>query len=293
MRRLWRQETPNPTACRSLAAAALTAWAAPFWVLGLLTACGLSAARPAAQAAAFDHSHSAWDQVLQDHVYPDGDGTVFDYRALKGRRAPFDVYLGQLSSVSSENFQSWSRAQRLAFLINAYNAFTVEWVVRHWPVKSIRDTADDPWAVEFIELLGEKRSLNQIEHVMIRPVFQEPLVHFAVNCASRGCPPLRGEAYLAGRLKEQLEDAARTFLRHSDRNRIEGEVLYLSSIFKWYPEDFKERYGGVLPFLAGRMTDDQQVAQRMRQGRLEVRYLDYDWSINAPDSTASSSRSRP
>ncbi|HSR70680.1 MAG TPA: DUF547 domain-containing protein [Acidobacteriota bacterium] len=280
------------TARRTLGTVALAAWAALHLAPSLPTGCSQPSAQPAGSAAAFDHAHPVWQQVLQEHVSPQGRSTVFDYRALSSRRSRFDAYLEQLSSVTRHKFQSWSEARQLAFLINAYNAFTVEWIVRHWPVGSIRDTADNPWAVEFIHLLGDRCSLDQIEHQMIRPVYEEPLVHFAVNCASVGCPALRKEAYTAERLDGQLEDAARSFLRDRQQNRIEGDVLYLSSLFKWYSEDFEKRYGGVLPFVAERITDEAEAARRIRQGQLEVRYVDYDWSLNAPAQASSSSPER-
>ncbi len=239
-------------------------------------------------ALAFDHG--AWDSLLKRHVQPvrGGVATEVDYAGMARDRVALKAYLDGLAAVRNEEFSRWPKPERLAFLINAYNAWTVELILTAWPdVKSIKDLGTlfrSPWKKEFIPLLGATRSLDDIEHGLIRAkgVYAEPRIHFAVNCASIGCPALRPEAYTAARLEAQLADATRLFLSDRSRNRLEGGEFKLSSIFKWYGEDF-ERAGGLNRFLAAQgealgLAETQR--QALRDGRLEIDFLDYDWRLN-------------
>ncbi len=239
-------------------------------------------------ALAFDHG--AWDGLLKRHVQPiqGGVATQVDYTGMARERAVLKTYLDGLAAVRQQDFARWDKAERLAFLINAYNAWTVELILTAWPdVKSIKDLGSwfrSPWKKTFIPLLGQTLSLDDIEHGMIRAegVYDEPRIHFAVNCASIGCPALRAEAYTAARLDGQLADATRLFLSDRSRNRLEDGRLEVSSIFKWYGDDF-ERTGGVEAFLAGQgealgPSDSQRGA--LRAGRMEIGFLDYDWRLN-------------
>ena len=170
--------------------------------------------------------------------------------ASRADRDQLADYLGQLAAVSSREFQQWSRADRLAFLINTYNAWTVELILTEYPdISSIRDLGSlfrSPWSRRFVSLFGEMVSLDHIEHELIRGPdgFQEPRIHFAVNCASVGCPALRQEAYVGDRLESQLEDATGRFLADRSRNRLDGDVLRVSEIFDWYEEDFEQGWRG-------------------------------------------------
>ena len=242
-----------------------------------------------APAQAFDHG--AWDGLLQRHVQPIryGVATQVDYAAMARERAMLKGYLDALAAVSEADFRRWPRDERLAFLINAYNAWTVELVLTRWPeLESIKDLGsllESPWKRRFIPLLGETRSLDDIEHGMIRAkgAYDEPRIHFAVNCASIGCPALRPEAYTSARLDAQLADATRRFLSDRTRNQVRGGRIELSSVFKWYGEDF-DRAGGLRAFLAARgealgLTEAQR--QTLRAGKLKIVYLDYDWRLNA------------
>lgn len=236
------------------------------------------------------YDHGAWDGLLKRHVQPirNGAATEVDYTGMARERATLKMYLDGLAKVHSAEFQNWPKPERLAFLVNAYNAWTVELILTAWPdVQSIKDLGSlfrSPWKKAFIPLLGETRSLDDIEHGLIRAkgVYDEPRIHFAVNCASIGCPALRPEAYMAARIDAQLVDAARRFLSDSTRNRLEGGKLKLSSLFKWYGGDF-ERAGGLNAFLAGQgealgLTEAQRRA--LRDGKLTIDYLDYDWRLN-------------
>jgi hypothetical protein len=239
---------------------------------------------------ALGYDHGAWDRLLNAHVVPirNGVSTQVDYGGMARERAALKAYLDGLSAVTTTEIESWPESERLAFLINAYNAWTVELILTAWPdLESIRDLGGlirTPWRKRFIPLLGEVRSLDDIEHGMIRAkgVYDEPRIHFAVNCASIGCPALRAEAYDAARLDSQLEDATQRFLADRSRNRLEDGRLMVSSVFKWYGGDFT-RAGGVHGFLAAYAEPlgiSGADAEALRANAIPIDYLDYDWGLN-------------
>ena len=246
-----------------------------------------------AHAAAFDQS--AWDALLKKHVSAlrNGQATQVDYTGFAADRGQLKQYLAAVSAVAPAEFDRWDRPSQLAFLINAYNANTVELILTGYPdVASIKDLGSllrSPWKKRFIPLLGETRSLDDIEHGLIREAghYAEPRIHFAVNCASIGCPALRPEAFVGDRLDAQLEDAARSFLSDRTRNRLEGNALKVSSIFKWYRGDFEKGWRGASN-LAGFFViyrqpldlDDGSVS-RLKAGKMDVDFLDYDWRLNS------------
>ncbi|PJA32138.1 MAG: DUF547 domain-containing protein [Zetaproteobacteria bacterium CG_4_9_14_3_um_filter_53_7] len=245
------------------------------------------------QAAAFNHAD--WDVLLKKHVITMGRGeiTQVDYAGMAADRSQLHSYLSSLSAISMQNFESWPKAEQLAFLINAYNAGTVALVLTAYPdIESIRDLGSlfqSPWKKAFIPLLGETRSLDDIEHGFIRAEgrFQNPYIHFAVNCASIGCPPLLAEAYTAEQLDHQLKNAAANFLRDRGRNRLEGHTLKVSSIFKWYHQDFERGWKGFYSladfFSKHSESLDLSAAdvKGLLAGEIEVEYLDYDWRLNS------------
>ena len=157
------------------------------------------------------------------------------------------AYLASLSKVDEKEFRSWPREEQMAFLINAYNAFTVEKILTRYPdIGSIWDFGKvfgNPFKDEFFTLLGRKMSLDAIEHGTLRKSYREPRVHYALNCASVGCPMLREEAYVAARLERQLEEQAVRFLSDRSRNRFRDGRLEVSKIFDWFKEDFEPRAG--------------------------------------------------
>ncbi len=257
---------------------------------------------------AFDHAHTVWDGLLKRHVVlsDGGNGSRVNYRGVQAERELLVSYLKRLSSVTPGEYDGWGRDQKLAFLINAYNAFTVELILTGYPeITSIRDLGGlfrSPWKRRFFDLLGERRHLDNLEHDLIRApgVFNEPRIHFAVNCASIGCPMLRNEAYVAERLDGQLEDAVRRFLSDRGRNRYEAErgVLRLSKIFDWYAEDFTgsdSAISGLKRFLsayAAQLAEASDARQRVKSGVFRIDYLDYDWRLNdvTRDSVVSDNR---
>jgi hypothetical protein len=259
----------------------------------LLTA-ALCLALPAA--AAFDPAHAAWDALLKKHVAwrPGGHESTVGYAGFKQDRPALNAYLAALSAVSDAQFRTWSKAQQLAFLINAYNAYTIDLVLTRYPdVKSIRDLGSllsSPWKKRFISLLGQPRSLDDIEHGMIRArgAYDDPRIHMAVNCASIGCPALRPEAYVGERLDAQLDDQVARFISDRTRNRFDPQTqrLQVSRIFDWYGDDFRQGQRGIDSLegffaryalqLADRPEDQQAVVNR----KVKISFLDYDWALN-------------
>lgn len=246
--------------------------------------------------AGFDHRHAAWDQLLRRHVVVAADGTssTLRYRALLAQRQELRAYLDALSAVAAATYTDWTRAQQLAFLINAYNAFTAELVLTRYPdLKSIKDLGNllqSPWKKSFFRLLGQDRSLDDVEHGLIRApgAFDDPRIHVAVVCASIGCPMLRNEAYVAERLDAQLDDGLRRFLSDRTRNRHDASTstLAVSKIFDWYRKDFEQGHKGItsLQALFARQADSlapvTQAQAEIRAGRYRLTYLDYDWALN-------------
>ena len=245
---------------------------------------------------AFDHAHAAWDALLKRHVVVSNEGNAsrVNYAGFAREQKELNVYLGELSSVTEGEYGKWGPERQLAFLINAYNAFTVKLVLTRYPdLASIKDLGSflrSPWKKAFFTLLGAERSLDDVEHGLIRApgIFNEPRIHFAVNCAAIGCPMLRAEAYRGDRLDAQLEDGARRFLGDRSRNRFDPATgsLALSRIFDWYQGDFQKGDRGVnsVAQFIGRhaelLADDAAARAAVRQGQVKIRYLDYDWSLN-------------
>ncbi|MDP2023494.1 MAG: DUF547 domain-containing protein [Hydrogenophaga sp.] len=240
----------------------------------------------------FDHTHAAWDALLKKHVrwLPDGKQSRANYKGFAADRAALKAVLDSLSAVPKATFDGWSRPQQMAFLINAYNAFTVELILTRYPdLKSIKELGSfvqSPWKKKFFTLLGEQRHLDWIEHEQLRPRYNEPRVHAAVNCASIGCPALRDEAFTATRLEAQLEDGLRRFMGDRTRNRVKGDKVEASSIFKWFREDFEQGHGGfkqvedVFAKYAEQLSDQPAEQAALKAKTLRVSHLDYDWSLN-------------
>ncbi len=249
-----------------------------------------------AQSAGFDHSHAAWTALLRKHVrlLRGGQATQVAYAGFQADRAALKAYLDSLSAVAPGSFGAWSKAERQAFLTNAYNAFTVELILTRYPdLKSIKDLGSllsSPWKPQWISLLGGKVSLDDIEHAMLRKrgEYDDPRVHFAVNCASIGCPALREEAFVAARLDAQMDEQTLRFMSDRTRNRYNAQRgrLELSKIFDWYGEDFRLGHRGIasLPAFAARYADQLADAPadraHIRAGSVDIAFTDYDWALN-------------
>ncbi len=239
--------------------------------------------------------HQDWNTLLSHHVTPinQGHSSAVDYAAIQQQRATLASYLKQLSQITQAEFAAWDNASQLAFLINAYNAWTVELILTKYPdidsIKELGGLFSSAWDKSFISLLGKTLSLNDIEHTLIRgrEGYNDPRIHFALNCASIGCPALREEAYTGAMLEQQLAQQTQRFLADSSRNYVKGDTVYLSAIFKWYGDDFTKGFAGansVDEFLllypaAIKLNSRQQTQAQQRQ--LEIKFLTYDWSLNA------------
>ena len=262
-------------------------------ILAGAAALGLLAV-PASHAQTFDHSHAAFNALLKKHVVvlAGGQASQMRYAGMAGDRAALKAYTDTLTAVSKPAFDAWTKPQQMAFLINAYNAFTVELILTKYPnLKSIKDLGSllsSPWKPKFIKLLGTELSLDDIEHNTLRAKgrYDDPRVHFAVNCASIGCPALREEAFTAERLEVQLDEQAQRFFSDRSRNRFNAGKLEVSKIFDWFGDDFKQGYKGIgsLPqFLAkyaDKLADAPADREAVRGQKLAVSFLDYDWNLN-------------
>ena len=211
-------------------------------------------------------SHEAWDKLLRTHVT--GDGMV-NYQALLAAKQQLVNYLKVLADNPVQN--NWTRNEKMAYWINAYNAFTVKLVLDHYPVNSIMDIkGGKPWDWKWIELGDKTYSLNQIEHQIIRPQFKDARIHFAVNCAARSCPPLLNRAWTADRLTTQLEQQASGFINNPNFNQLSTEGAKISKIFEWYAEDFGS---DIVDYL------NKYSKTKVKPGGA-VTYLDYNWELN-------------
>lgn len=246
-----------------------------FLVVVALLVKGCSALDPQ-QANTQPVSHELFDALLKKHV--DSAGLV-SYTGLEKDRVQLDQYLKLLTS-NPPNDQHWTKPEKLAYWINLYNAFTIDLILDHYPTESIKNIGanvqvpfvNTPWDIKFIEIAGEVYDLNNIEHNILRKIFEEPRIHFAINCASMSCPRLRKEAYEASMLEEQLEEQAIEYLNDASRNLITSEKAEVSKIFQWFNGDFTKN-GSLREFL------NQYAEQKMLEGA-DIGYMDYDWSIN-------------
>lgn len=236
--------------------------------------CALSALSFAPSVLAFDHSHAGFDGVLKKYV--DDKGMV-NYSELKKNRSTLDAYLKETGSISESEFKAWTHDQRLAFLINVYNAETLQLIIDNYPVKSIKKIGGlffgQPWDVKSVTLFGKKTTLNHIEHDILRPQYKEPRVHFVIVCAAMGCPPLLNQVFLPETLDQQLNDRGRYFMAQKNKNKLDGNTLYLSPIFSWFAEDFTTD-GSIQDFVTPFFPSD------IKGKKLKVKYTSYDWSLN-------------
>ncbi|MEO8117285.1 MAG: DUF547 domain-containing protein [Bacteroidota bacterium] len=222
-------------------------------------------------------SHDAWTGLVQKYVNADG---LVDYKGFISDSEKLNTYLTLISN--NPPGKSWSENDKIAYWLNAYNAFTIKLIIDHYPLKSIKDLGpkdqvifiNTPWDIKFFEIGGKTMTLNRIEHRILRKDFTEPRIHFALNCASMSCPKLRREAYVGNKLDEQLTDQAKDFLRDESRNKITASTPKVSSIFKFYGSDMTKWSGKTL------IGYINQYSPVQINEDAELQYLDYDWSLN-------------
>ncbi len=222
-------------------------------------------------------SHELWDNLLKKHV--DNQGFV-DYGGFKKDISILKSYLNLIQNNAPN--EQWTKDEQLAFWINAYNAFTIQLILDYssHSLKSIKDIGDkikiplinSPWDIKFITISGKKIDLNTIEHGIIRKNFDEPRIHFALVCAAKSCPKLRNEAFVPNKLSRQLEEQAIDFINDSNKNKINGNELKLSSIFNWYAGDFEAKmpiYQWINKYAKAKTNHPKKIS-----------YLDYNWELN-------------
>jgi hypothetical protein len=245
-----------------------------------------------AGAQAFDHD--GWDALLKRNVVTVRGGVASQvrYAGMAHDRTALKTYLAAAGKVSRPDFDAWSKPDQLAFLINVYNAATVELILTAYPdIKSIKDLGSffqSPWAKPVVLLFGKMVALDTIEHDMIRGSgrYNDPRIHFAVNCASIGCPALARSAYRGATIDAQLDAAARGFLGDRTRNRVHGDAVVVSNIFKWYRGDFEKGWrgaktlGAFFALYADSLGLDPAMAAKAKAGTLGISFLDYNWQLN-------------
>jgi len=257
-----------------------------------------------------DITHQVWNKLLTDNVVAinNGHSTAVNYSGFKAQHSQLKTYLNSLSAISKSEFNDWYKPKQLAFLINAYNAWTVELIVTNYQTEkqpkfeSIKDLGSffsSPWSKKFIPLFGETMSLDDIEHGLIRGAvdetganigkskYNDPRIHFAVNCASIGCPALREEAYTSEMLETQLQQQTIRFLSDASRNFAKDNTLNISSIFKWYRGDFEKGFKGAtslqefLLLYTNELKLSTVQQQALKSDDIDINFLDYNWDLNA------------
>ncbi len=228
--------------------------------------------------------HARWADLLRTLLRPQPNGRWLVAYAAAGaeERTALEAYLAGLAAVP---VSALARPEQMAFWINLYNALTVKVVLDHWPVRSIRDIdispglfADGPWGAKLIAVEGEVLSLDDVEHRILRPIWRDPRVHYAMNCASMGCPDLAPEPYRADRLDDQLDAAGHRFVNHPRAVRLEGGKLFVSSIYHWFKNDFGGDDRSVIKHLCAYAAPPLAMAL---QTRARIDGHAYDWAINA------------
>ncbi len=265
----------------------------------LMLICLRNAGAAEGEKAGFDHSDYA--AVLKAYV---NDNGMVNYKAMKANPDKLESFLNRIARLDKRTYQGWSPDEKIAFWINAYNGITLKVIIDHYPIKaswaaslrypknSIRQI-DGAWDELKHSVMGRAMTLDDIEHETLRKDFEEPRIHVALVCAAMGCPPLRNEPYVGKRLKAQFADQLRSFLRNPKKFKIDRNKgrVYISPIFKWFGEDFEKKYAtdtkfsehsrterAVLKYVSERLDETQ--ARHLAQAKYDIKYLDYDWSLN-------------
>lgn len=278
---------PVPSVLRAAAAALLVLSALPVSAGSALAAPKADAwprweAHVAGSERAVDHD--PWDAILAEVVTLGDDGVArVDYPALTGDslRGQLDGYIAQLASTPVSELD---RAEQQAYWINLYNALTLQVMRDHYPVDSIQDVdispglfSSGPWGAELIAVEDEILTLDDIEHRILRPLWRDPRIHYAVNCASIGCPNLQGRAWRAATLDADLEAAATAYVNHDRGFTVDDGDLVVSSIYDWFMADFGGNDEGVLRHLAQYASPDRQA---ILQSARRISDHRYDWALN-------------
>ncbi|CAK6696751.1 DUF547 domain-containing protein [Synechococcus sp. CBW1107] len=240
-------------------------------------------------AAAVPYSSETYARMLQEYVNERG---LVDYEGLQRRPEDLERYVAVIGAVPQERYRSWSEAKQIAFLLNAYNALTLASIIQETPLKASIKDIWGVWNLRRHQVAGQPRTLDAIEHQILRKDFNEPRIHAALVCAANSCPPLRREPYAAERLEQQLEDQVRRWLAGPHGLQIDrtGERVLISPIFRWFGEDWGRasptaapvpghvKDSAVLAFIGDYVSPEDRAY--LAQGRYALGTLDYDWSLN-------------
>lgn len=218
--------------------------------------------------------HNLYGELLNEYV----ENGMVDYQGFKTDEVKLDQYLKILEKT---NINELSRDEQFAFYVNAYNAWTIKLILSGYPgIESIKDLGNifkSPWEKKIVRVNGDVITLDDVEHNILRAQFKDPRVHFAVNCASKSCPPLISEPYRGSTLDQQLDQSTRAFINDPDSNYLKGNKLYVSRIFKWFSEDFND---DVIGFFLKYAEGDFKKTLEEKKDDLKIKYLPYDWSLN-------------
>lgn len=214
--------------------------------------------------------HKTWDDLTRKHITSSGK---VDYAGFKKDKTELEKYIKELQSYHKD-VSTWGKNKRLAYWINVYNAVTVKLIVNNYPVKSITDLyGGKPWDQKLINLGGTDYSLDVIENKIIIAKFNEPRIHFAVNCAAKSCPKILNRAWTEDNIQRYLTKQTKAFLTNSSQNKITKDKVTISKIFDWYKKDFGTTDENVIKFI--NKYSDTEV-----NSTATVAYNDYDWSLN-------------
>ena len=224
----------------------------------------------------FDKSYSEWDGILKKFTVLKKKQVLVDYKRLKDNPKELNDFLKKIENLTKPEFKKFTEKEKLAFWINTYNAFTFRLIIKNYPIKSIKDIGwffSTPWKINFINIFGKEISLDDIEHGVIRKNFKEARIHFALNCASIGCPSLYQNAFVAEKLDAQLNMCTKNFLQNTRKNIISKKTMYLSKVFDWFEEDFVKYHGSVQSFI-GKLLNIKDAEKK------ELKFINYDWKLN-------------
>ncbi|MEM1162321.1 MAG: DUF547 domain-containing protein [Pseudomonadota bacterium] len=227
--------------------------------------------------------HADWSALLAKHVKQGSDGVArVSYSAFND--ADRQSLKGYIARLAGTKIDGYARGEQMAYWINLYNAVTIDVILDNMPVETIRDIdispgllADGPWGKKLVSVQGEELSLNDIEHRILRPIWQDPRIHYGVNCASIGCPDLRASAYTGSGIDAELDAAARAYVNHPRGVTIAGGSVTVSSIYDWFIDDFGGDEAGVLAHLRQYANPDLQAKLT---GITSIEDSAYDWDLN-------------
>lgn len=221
----------------------------------------------------FSFDYSSYDDFLKKYVI---NNFVYYEKVISDKDNLLDNFLRELQNVNPE---SYDHNGKMSLYINAYNACTIKLILNNYPINSIKDTGSifqGPWSKKVCDIGGKIYTLDEIEHEILRKDFKTPLIHFALNCASKSCPVLADTPYLPETLFTQMEESAKKYINDRNNNYLKENTLYLSSIFKWYKEDF----GDVLDFVSKFMAEPDRKYLFQNKTKIKTEYLKYDWGLN-------------